>query len=130
MPHLAKMKAPFGQEKVYKEECAFSFDNPVSTNRMEKIVLLNRIEEHFFKYLCEYLLDEYMCTLYSILQETETGLYVCMSTFLGLGKKYVEWFYNKTGNAVFLHIRRIRKEVSKMFHDQLFPTLYQIKKKD
>ena len=37
---------------------------------------------------------------------------MCMSTFLGLGKKYVEWFYNKTGNAVFLHIRRIRKEVS------------------
>lgn len=130
MPHLAKIKAPFGQEKVYKEECAFSFDNPVSTNRMEKIVLLNRIEEHYFKYLCEYLLDEYMCTLYSILQETETGLYVCMSTFLGLGKKYVEWFYNKTGNAVFLHIRRIRIEVSKMFHDQLFPTLYQIKTKD
>lgn len=73
MPHLAKIKAPFGQEKVYKEECAFSFDNP----------------------------------------ETETGLYVCMSTFLGLGKKYVEWFYNKTGNAVFLHIRRIRKEIEK-----------------
>lgn len=39
MPHLAKIKAPFGQEKVYKEECAFSFDNPVSTDRMEKIVL-------------------------------------------------------------------------------------------
>ena len=50
--------------------------------------------------------------LLSILQETGTGLYVCMSTFLGLGKKYVEWFFNKTGNAVFLHIRRIRKEVS------------------
>lgn len=30
MPHLAKIKAPFGQEKVYKEECTFSFDNPVS----------------------------------------------------------------------------------------------------
>lgn len=30
MPHLAKIKAPFGQEKVFKEECTFSFDNPVS----------------------------------------------------------------------------------------------------
>lgn len=68
--------------------------------------------------------------LHSNLQETETGLYVCMSTFLGLGKKYVEWFYNKTGNAVFLHIRRIRKEVSKMLHEKLSPTHYQINKKN
>lgn len=55
MPHLAKIKAPFGQEKVYKEECAFSFDNPVSTDRMEKIVHLKRIEEYFFENICEYL---------------------------------------------------------------------------
>lgn len=47
MPHLAKIKAPFGQENVYKEECAFSFDNPVSTNRMEKIDHLYRFEETF-----------------------------------------------------------------------------------
>lgn len=47
MPHLAKIKAPFGQEKVYKEECAFSFDNPVSTNSMEKIEHLNIFEEPF-----------------------------------------------------------------------------------
>lgn len=37
MPHLAKIKAPFGQEKVYKEECAFSFDNPVSTIEWRKL---------------------------------------------------------------------------------------------
>ena len=40
MPHLAKIKAPFGQEKVYKEECTFSFDNPVSIeNSMDGNVL-------------------------------------------------------------------------------------------
>jgi hypothetical protein len=27
--HLSKIKAPFGGEKVFKDECAFSFDNPV-----------------------------------------------------------------------------------------------------
>ena len=34
-----------------------------------------------------------------------------MSTFLGLGKRFVEPYYAKTGNGVFLHIRRWRKEV-------------------
>ncbi|KAK7487678.1 hypothetical protein BaRGS_00021097 [Batillaria attramentaria] len=45
------------------------------------------------------------------LQESETGLYVCMNSFLGLGKRFVEPYSAKTGNAVFLHIRRFRKEV-------------------
>ena len=27
---LPQIKAPIGNEKVYKDECAFSFDNPVS----------------------------------------------------------------------------------------------------
>ena len=45
------------------------------------------------------------------LQETETGLYVCLNTFLGFGKRYVEKYFRKTGNGVFLHIRRTRKEV-------------------
>ena len=49
---------------------------------------------------------------YYILQETETGLYVCLNTFLGFGKKHVEPYFRKTGNGVFLHLRRIRKEVS------------------
>ena len=45
------------------------------------------------------------------LQESENGLYVCMNTFLGLGRKHVEWYHRKTGNAVFLNIKRTRKEV-------------------
>lgn len=68
---LLTIKAPLGDEKVYKDECAFSFDNP----------------------------------------ESETGLYVCMNSFLGLGKRFLEPYYAKTGNGVFLHIRRWRKEV-------------------
>ena len=71
--HFSKIKAPFGGEKVFKDECAFSFDNP----------------------------------------ESETGLYICMNKFLGLGKPYVEPYFRKTGNAVFLHIKRIRKEIPK-----------------
>lgn len=69
--HLTKIKSPFGGEKVFKDECAFCFDNP----------------------------------------ESETGLYVCMNKFIGLGKRFVESYYRKTGNAVFLHLKRIRKEL-------------------
>ncbi|KAL8584111.1 hypothetical protein ACOMHN_011726 [Nucella lapillus] len=68
---LSQIKAPVGDERVYKDECAFSFDNP----------------------------------------ESETGLYVCMKTFLGLGRRFLEPYFEKTGNGVFLHIRRWRKEV-------------------
>lgn len=69
--YFGKIRTPQAGDRVYKDECAFSFDNP----------------------------------------ETETGLYVCLNTFLGLGKKHVERHYKKTGNGVFLHIRRTRKEV-------------------
>ncbi|KAL4221190.1 Ubiquitin carboxyl-terminal hydrolase 5 [Mactra antiquata] len=69
--YFGRIRVPQGGEKVYKDECAFSFDNP----------------------------------------ESETGLYVCMNTFLAFGKKHVERHYKKTGNGVFLHLRRIRKEV-------------------
>ena len=42
-------------------------------------------------------------------QETETGLYICMTNHYAFGKKYVEAYSKKTGNRVFLHMRRKRK---------------------
>ncbi|KAK6177619.1 hypothetical protein SNE40_015681 [Patella caerulea] len=71
--NITKIKSPLGGEKVYKDECAYSFDNP----------------------------------------ESENGLYICMNTFLGLGKKHMERHYRKTGNQVFLNIKRRRIEVPK-----------------
>lgn len=41
--------------------------------------------------------------------ETPTGLYVCLQTFLGFGEAYVCEYAAKTGNDVFLHIKRERK---------------------
>ncbi|KAI8437058.1 hypothetical protein MSG28_010427 [Choristoneura fumiferana] len=38
--------------------------------------------------------------------ESETGLYVSLVSFLGFGRNYVEQYFQKTGNAVFLHIWR------------------------
>ncbi|KAL5005091.1 hypothetical protein ScPMuIL_018547 [Solemya velum] len=71
--HLSRIKTPLGGEKVFKDECIFSFDTP----------------------------------------ETETGLYVCMNTFIGVGKKHLERYHRKTGNSVFLHLKRTRKEIPK-----------------
>ncbi|EDW36652.1 GL10678 [Drosophila persimilis] len=38
--------------------------------------------------------------------ETPTGLYVCLHSFLGFGEAHVREYASKTGNAVFLHIKR------------------------
>ena len=48
----------------------------------------------------------------SVFQETDTGLYVSLNNFLGFGQHHVERNYRKTGNAVYLHIHREKKEVS------------------
>lgn len=69
--HLNSIKIPTGSQKIYKDECVFSFDTP----------------------------------------ETDTGLYVSLNDFLGFGQDHVERNYRKTGNAVYLHIHRVKKEI-------------------
>lgn len=75
--NLNKIKIPLGGDKVFKDECAYSFDTP----------------------------------------ESPTGLYICMNTFLGLGKQHVEHHCKKTYNTVFLHIKRRRKAIRKTSED-------------
>lgn len=70
--HLKHVRIPRESDKVYKDECMFSFDNP----------------------------------------ESETGLYVSLSSFYGFGRDFVESYYNKTGHALFVHMKRLRREVS------------------
>ncbi|KAI6080021.1 Ubiquitin carboxyl-terminal hydrolase 5 isoform X1 [Aix galericulata] len=41
--------------------------------------------------------------------ESSGGLYICMNTFLGFGKHYVERHFQKTGQRVYLHLKRTRK---------------------
>lgn len=45
--------------------------------------------------------------------ETVTGLYVSLTSFLGFGEEYVQGYAKKTGNFVFLHIRREKLEKKK-----------------
>lgn len=40
-----------------------------------------------------------------------TGLYISLTSFLSFGQEYVEGYYKKTGNAVFLHIFREKIEL-------------------
>ncbi|KAK9892573.1 hypothetical protein WA026_020954 [Henosepilachna vigintioctopunctata] len=69
--YIGNIRVAKPEDKVYKDECVYSFDNP----------------------------------------ETDTGLYVSLSSFIGLGRDYLEQHYNRTGDAVYLHIQREKSEV-------------------
>lgn len=47
----------------------------------------------------------------SSFKDSPTGLYVSLTSFLGLGQEHVMWYYDKTSYPVYLHIKRTRKEV-------------------
>ncbi|XP_012057179.1 PREDICTED: ubiquitin carboxyl-terminal hydrolase 5 [Atta cephalotes] len=70
--HLDKINIPRKGDRIYKDECVYSFDTP----------------------------------------DTTTGLYVNLTTFLGLGQEHVTRYYENTGNPVYLHIKRTKKEIS------------------
>ncbi|NXU08997.1 UBP13 hydrolase, partial [Pardalotus punctatus] len=38
--------------------------------------------------------------------DSEGGLYVCMNTFLGFGREHIERHYRKTGQCVYVHLKR------------------------
>ncbi|KAH9525074.1 Ubiquitin carboxyl-terminal hydrolase 5, partial [Bulinus truncatus] len=45
--------------------------------------------------------------------ESPDGLYICMNSFLGVGKRHLRQYIKKTKNDTFLHIKRFRKEIPK-----------------
>jgi len=69
--NLDRIRVPGATDKVFKDECLYSFDSP----------------------------------------ECQRGLYVCLNRFLGVGEKCLDKYSKRTDNFVFLHIKRIRKEV-------------------
>lgn len=64
----------------------------------------NMFDGHLFKV-------RLMCFLCFNPQETPTGLFVSLTSFLAFGKDYVDGYYQHTKNAVFLHIRREKREI-------------------
>ncbi|CAD1472008.1 unnamed protein product, partial [Heterotrigona itama] len=49
--------------------------------------------------------------------DTSSGLYINLTTFLGLGQDYIQHYYQLTENPVFLHIKRRRKEIPTKYQD-------------
>uniref|UniRef100_A0A8C2H5W8 Ubiquitin carboxyl-terminal hydrolase 13 n=1 Tax=Cyprinus carpio TaxID=7962 RepID=A0A8C2H5W8_CYPCA len=80
VPYMPTIRVPRTGDRVFKSECAFSYDSP----------------------------------------ESEGGLYVCMNTFLGFGREHVERHYHKTGQSVYMHLKRHVKEVRRV--TRLFST--------
>ncbi|KAI1891586.1 hypothetical protein AGOR_G00145310 [Albula goreensis] len=72
VPYMPTIRVPRTGDRVFKSECAFSYDSP----------------------------------------ESDGGLYVCMNTFLGFGREHVERHYRKTGQSVYMHLKRNVKEKS------------------
>uniref|UniRef100_A0A671T9R5 Ubiquitin carboxyl-terminal hydrolase n=1 Tax=Sinocyclocheilus anshuiensis TaxID=1608454 RepID=A0A671T9R5_9TELE len=70
VPYMPTIRVPRTGDRVFKSECAFSYDSP----------------------------------------ESEGGLYVCMNSFLGFGREHVERHYRKTGQSVYMHLKRHVKE--------------------
>ncbi|ELT92166.1 hypothetical protein CAPTEDRAFT_182887 [Capitella teleta] len=74
---------------------------PFSPEILQKVRTPNT-NEKVYKDECAYCFDTPECP---------DGLYICMNTFLGLGKSQVERHYRKTGSALYLHHRRIVTEL-------------------
>jgi uncharacterized UBP type Zn finger protein len=69
---LKEIRIATQHDKVYKDECAYSFDT----------------------------------------SESETGLFVCLNTFVAVSKKYLTVHFNKTNSHFYLHIKTYRKKVN------------------
>uniref|UniRef100_A0A3P8ZIA8 Ubiquitin carboxyl-terminal hydrolase n=1 Tax=Esox lucius TaxID=8010 RepID=A0A3P8ZIA8_ESOLU len=86
VPYMPTIRVPRTGDRVFKSECAFSYDSP----------------------------------------ESEGGLYVCMNTFLGFGREHVERHYRKTGQSVYMHLKRHVKECEDEAKLVIFPDHYEI----
>lgn len=64
----ANARIPNQHDRVFNEECIFSFDSP----------------------------------------ESPDGLFICLEKFVGLGKAFVQPYFQRTGNALFVNIQRTR----------------------
>uniref|UniRef100_A0A336MN68 Ubiquitin carboxyl-terminal hydrolase n=1 Tax=Culicoides sonorensis TaxID=179676 RepID=A0A336MN68_CULSO len=70
--HLKSIKVPSASDRIYKDECVYSFTTP----------------------------------------DSSCGLLVSLTTFLGFDPEYAAKYATATGNCVFLHIKRTRREIA------------------
>ncbi|KAK9089520.1 hypothetical protein Scep_028602 [Stephania cephalantha] len=102
--HLSRVRIPEPTNRVYKQECCISFDNPVLFLRFRSILLILLCVRQCGGVCSSVALD-------LVFQRSEGGLFIDMNSFLAFGKDYVVWNYEKSGNPVYLHVKQTRKSV-------------------
>jgi len=75
------IRVPSWLDKVYKDECSFSFDTP----------------------------------------ESQDGLFICLHTFLGFSKQFVEMYHSLTGLKLFFNIKKTKKQIENENQSSLAP---------
>ena len=85
----SSVRVPRGGDRVYKDECVYSFQTPVSLADVMVTCCRNHPPP--------------------MAQESEGGLYVGLSSFTGLGPDYLNLHHRKTGETLYLHITRVQK---------------------
>ncbi|KQK81623.1 ubiquitin carboxyl-terminal hydrolase 13 [Amazona aestiva] len=90
VPYMPTIRVPKSGDRVYKTECAFSYDSPISLRGLNGSGFGNEMQ----------------AISSNPDRDSEGGLYVCMNTFLGFGREHIERHYRKTGQCVYLHLKR------------------------
>ena len=75
----------------YVEDCA-AVSNPYSSSNV---------------YACTQLVV--LCCVDIVRQESKGGLYVSLSSFLGVSEKFLDLHYQKTKEAIYLRIKKTKK---------------------
>ena len=98
---LSSVHAPLGGDRVYKDECIYSYQTPVRMHDVMLSILLSPTwcDHHPSPPPFPLLLQ----------QEREGGLYVSLSSFFGLGPDHLSLHHHKTGEPLYLHITRAKK---------------------
>ena len=93
---LNSLREAKGGDKVHKDECVYCFHTPVSGYRTHASPLLTTVP----------------------LQVSKGGLYVSLSSFLGLCKNHIQLHHTKTSESLYLHIVHTVKVQSKILPSQ------------
>ena len=89
---------------MYKEECIYSFETPVSSFSCMIVVLIWGTDNNAF------LIINFNDCIYQ--QEGDGGLYVSLHSFFGVGRQWLELHHRKTNDRLYLHI--VRREIPKV----------------
>ncbi|KAG1668095.1 Ubiquitin carboxyl-terminal hydrolase 5 [Nymphon striatum] len=104
--YVSEVKSPLGGDRVYKEECVYSFETPRGAFSSESEVTRQ------IAHTCLIKKDWHKSSIQDgLCNESDNGLYVCMNTFLGFGRNFVEYYSDRSRCHVFLHLKRIKKEI-------------------